>query len=197
MISTPAATAASLFVGTNIDDLVVLAVLSLSSRVAGRPAVWQIWLGQYAGITVLVGVAMLAALGLTAMPSGWIWPLGLLPLGLGLRKLAEAVRAHRCGRPSSPAPATGLVGVMITTIANGGDNVAAYVPLFRADAEGDLAVTVIIFAVGVAVWCMAGFWLASHGCVTRLIERWGQWIIPMMYILIGTYIFHKAGALGT
>jgi cadmium resistance protein CadD (predicted permease) len=189
-------TVASLFAGTNVDDLVVLAVLNFSSRVDGRPVSWEIWLGQYVGIAVLVGVAMLAALGLTAAPGRWIWPLGLLPLGLGLRKLAGAIRAHRRGAQASPVVATGLGGVVLITIANGGDNVAAYVPLFRAGTVGDLTVVVIIFAIGIALWCVVGSLLASHGRITRLIERWGRWFIPSFYVVIGMYILYKAGVLG-
>jgi cadmium resistance protein CadD (predicted permease) len=29
-----------------------------------------------------------------------------------------------------------------------------------------------------------------------VVERWGQWIVPAAYILIGLYIFQKAGILG-
>ncbi len=43
------ATAVALFAGTNIDDVVVLALLSAASRSGGRPRRWQIWAGQYAG----------------------------------------------------------------------------------------------------------------------------------------------------
>ena len=38
-----AAAAAALFAGTNVDDMVVLAVLSGSSRATGRPRRWEIW----------------------------------------------------------------------------------------------------------------------------------------------------------
>ena len=41
-----AAAAAALFAGTNVDDMVVLAVLSGSSRATGRPRQWEIWAGQ-------------------------------------------------------------------------------------------------------------------------------------------------------
>src|SRR6516165_5604592 len=78
-----AGTAAALFAATNVDDLVVLAVLSASSRAAGRPRRWQIWAGQYAAITVLVVVAVAAGRGLARLPGGWAGLLGLLPLGLG------------------------------------------------------------------------------------------------------------------
>src|ERR1700722_20361468 len=51
------ATAAALFAGTNVDDVVVLSLLTASSRAGGRPRRWEIWVGQYAGFAVLVGLS--------------------------------------------------------------------------------------------------------------------------------------------
>jgi cadmium resistance protein CadD (predicted permease) len=191
-----AGAAAVLFAGTNIDDMVVLAVLNPSSRSGGRPKRWHIWAGQYAGITALVIVSLTAARGLTLVPERWIWLLGLLPLGLGVRKLVTAVRAHRPGGQAAAAAAGGLPGVIGITIANGGDNLAAYTPVFATSSSGATAVTIAVFAAGVAVWCLAGSWLASHHKVTQSIGRWGHWIVPVVYILIGFYIFQKAGVFG-
>jgi len=188
-------TAVGLFVGTNIDDMMVLAVLSASSRATGRPRRWEIWAGQYLGIAILVGVSFAASRGLDRIPQGWLWLLGLIPLSLGIYKLAAAIRAHRRGeRPPAPAPG-GLPGVTGLIVANGGDNVAAYAPVFATMGAAAAAVTIAVFAVGVAIWCLAGSWLVSHHRVTQTLERWGHWIIPVIYILIGLYIFQKEGAL--
>src|SRR5260370_29420367 len=97
--------AAALFAGTNADDIVVLTVLNMSSRAGGRPRGWHIWTGQYAGFTILVAASLGAAAGLTLVPARWLWLLSLVPLGLGLHKLAAAIRAPRSG-PSVP-PALG------------------------------------------------------------------------------------------
>jgi len=190
-----AGAAAVLFAGTNIDDMVVLAVLNASSRSGGRPKRWHIWAGQYAGITAVVIVSLAAARGLTLVPQRWIWLLGLLPLGLGARKLVTAVRAHRSGVRATAA-AGGLPGVMGITIANSGDNLAAYTPVFATSSSGATAVTIAVFAAGVAVWCLAGSWLVSHHKATWAIRHWGHWIVPVVYLLIGFYIFQKAGAFG-
>jgi cadmium resistance protein CadD (predicted permease) len=190
-----AGTAVGLFAGTNVDDMVVLAVLNASSRAGGRPRRWHIWAGQYAGVAALVAISLAAARGLTVIPERWIWLLGLLPFGLGLGKLVIAIRAHRSGGRATVAVATGLPGVTGITIANGGDNLAAYTPVFATISGGAIAVTLAVFAAGVAVWCLAGSWLVSHHRVTAAIRRWGHWIIPAVYLLIGLYIFQKAGAL--
>jgi cadmium resistance protein CadD (predicted permease) len=190
------ATAAGLFAGTNIDDMVVLAVLNASSRADGRPRRWQIWAGQYAGIAALTVISLAAALGLTLVPEGWVWLLGWIPIALGVRKLVIVIRARNSGERVSPTVATGLTGVMGVTIANGGDNIAAYTPVFRTISTADTFLTVAVFTVLVAVWCLAGTWLVSHHRVTRLIQRWGHWIVPAVFIGIGLYVFHKAGVLG-
>lgn len=194
-LPTTAASAAGLFAATNIDDMVVLAVLNASSRAGGLPKPWHIWSGQYAGVAVLVAVSLAAGRGLTRIPQHWIWLLGLLPLGLGLYKLAVTIRARRSGEQASVAAARGLPGVVGITIANGGDNLAAYTPVFATIGASAAAITLGVFAVGVAVWCVAGSWVVSHHRVTGSLRRWGNWIIPAVYILIGLYIFHKTGAL--
>ena len=188
-------TAVVLFAGTNTDDMMVLAVLSASWRATGRPRRWEIWAGQYLGIAILVGVSLAASRGLDRIPQDWLWLLGLVPLSLGIYKLAAAVLARRRGeRPPAPAPG-GLPGVAALTVANGGDNVAAYTPVFATMSAAAAAVTIAVFAACVAIWCLAGSWLVSHHRVTQALERWGHWIIPAIYILIALYIFKKEDAL--
>lgn len=191
------ATASALFVGTNLDDMVVLAVLNVSSRADGRPKVWQIWAGQYAGMAVLLVVSLLAALGLARLlPERFTWLLGLVPVILGLAKLIAAIRSLHSGTQTTPAVAKGLAGVVVLSVANGGDNIAAYTPVFRTLGTIEIAVTIGAFAAGVAVWCMLGAWLVSHRKITEIIQRWGHWIVPSVFILIGLYIFQKGGLFG-
>jgi cadmium resistance protein CadD (predicted permease) len=186
--------AAALFAGTNVDDIVVLAVLNASSRTTGRPRRWEIWAGQYAGFGVLVAVSVAAARGLDLIPHGWFWLFGLLPLGLGIWGLAMAFRARRRGEPP-PAPAPGgLAGVTGLTIANGGDDIAVYTPFFATVGGAASVVTVATFAVGVALWCLAGAWLVSHRRVTEFLRTRGHWIVPCAFLLVAVYIFWKTAA---
>jgi cadmium resistance protein CadD (predicted permease) len=188
-------TAALLFAVTNADDILVLTVLNASSRAAGRPRRWQIWAGQYAGFAVLVAVSVAAAAGLALVPVRWLWLLGLLPLGLGLGKLAAAIRARRSGRSVSPAVATGLAGVIGLTIANGGDNISIYTPVFRTSGVTGSATIIAVFMAGVALYCLASSRFAARREVTRVLQRWGQWVVPAVFIGLGFYIFYKTGAL--
>ncbi|GIF73835.1 cadmium resistance transporter [Asanoa siamensis] len=179
------AAAAGLFAGTNVDDLVVLTVLFLAARTTGLPRPWQIWLGQYAGIATLVAIAGAAALGLTLLPDRWVGLLGLVPLALGVRGL---VAAFRSDGTAAPPVASGLVSVAAVTIANGADNIAVYTPVFRAIGLADTLLTIGVFAVLTAVWCLAGAWLGGHRRVIDVLGRWGHWLVPLVFVAIGLVI---------
>ncbi len=196
MSSLPAevVTAAALFAGTNADDVVVLSLLSASSRAGGRPRRWEIWVGQYAGFAVLVGLSVAAGRGLALLPGRWLWLLALIPLGLGLVNLAAAIRSARRGERPRPPSAGGALGVAALTMVNGADDLAAYTPFFAATGTAQAAVTLVVFAVCVAVWCLAGDMLTRHSRVTAAVGRYGHWILPAALILIGLYVLREANA---
>jgi len=52
-------------------------------------------------------------------------------------------------------------------------------------------VTLVVFAVCVALWCLAGVLLTRHKRVTETVSRYGHWILPAAFILIGLYILHE------
>jgi cadmium resistance transport/sequestration family protein len=179
--------AVALFAGTNVDDLIVLTVLFLGSRAAGRPRRWEIWAGQYAGIAALVAASALVAAGLAVVPDRWIGLLGLVPLVLGVRALIQTLRSRGDGGPP-PAVATTALAVAGVTVANGADNIAVYTPVFRTIGLTDSLLTVAVFVVLVAVWCAAAAWLGSHPRVVAFIERYGHWLVPAVFIVIGLLI---------
>ncbi|MEV6523544.1 cadmium resistance transporter [Longispora sp. NPDC051575] len=189
------AAAVGVFAGTNVDDLLILTVLFLSSRATGRPGRWQIWVGQYLGVGALVAVSALAALGLQVVPDRWVGLLGLVPVGLGVRGLVGAFRNAANGA-DAPRVAGGWLAVAGVTVANGADNVSVYTPMLRTIGVTEGLVTVGVFAVLVAVWCVAGSWLGSHRRVVAVIERHGHWIVPVVFVVIGAAIIAESGVIG-
>jgi cadmium resistance transport/sequestration family protein len=181
-----ALTAAGIFIGTDVDDLIVLTVLFLAARAAHRPA-WKIWAGQYLGITVLIVVSLVAALGLTLIPDRWVPLLGLVPLAIGVRGLIDAFRGVD-DDDDPPANAYGVLPVAAITIANGADNLAVYTPVLRTYSRGDIVLLLLVFAVLVAAWCGAAAWLGSHRRVIAVVERYGHWVVPLVFITVGVVI---------
>lgn len=183
-------TAAGAFAATNLDDLLVLSVLFLSARTRPVPRLWKIWIGQYIGIGILTGVAAAAALALTPVPVEWVGFLGLVPLVLGCYALIKVSRPS--GDPPKPRSLTVPV-VVAVTVANGGDNISVYIPLFHALGPTASVVTGLTFAVLVAVWCAAGYWLTAHPKVGAFCRRAGNWAIPVVYVALGLTIIVRSG----
>lgn len=178
------------FAATDIDDIVILTLFFVAARTTGRPRTRQIVAGQYLGIGVLVLASAVVAAGLLVVPDEWTGLLGLLPIALGVRALLD-----RDDDEAAPVVA-GTLGVAGVTIANGADNVAVYVPVFRALGPADTAVLALVFVVLIAAWCAAGAWLGNHPRVTRLVERAGRWLVPVVFIAIGAVIVVTSGVVG-
>ena len=190
-------TAFAMFAATNIDDAVVLVVLNVASQAGGVPKRWQIWAGQYLGFSVLVLVSFTAALGLRVVPVEWVGLLGLIPLLLGVRGLLKLIRARRDRDPDPPVMATGLLSVVAVTVANGGDNIALYTPVFRIIGVADAALTLAVFAVCTALWCLAGQLAVSHQRVVEVLQRSSRWLVPVVFVVLGSYIVGRSGLMGS
>ncbi|MBG6106229.1 cadmium resistance protein CadD (predicted permease) [Micromonospora vinacea] len=187
---TTAGAAAVVFAATDIDDIVILTLFFVAARTTGRPRTWEIVAGQYLGIGALAVASAVIAGGLLVVPDPWTGLLGLLPIALGVRALRSS------GDDEAPAVVTGALGVAGVTIANGADNVAVYVPVFRALGVADSVVFLLVFVLLIALWCVAGAWLGGHRRVVRLVERAGAWLVPTIFIAIGLVILVSSGVLG-
>ena len=188
-------TSAVVFAATDIDDLVLLSAFFADTRLR-RGAVVA---GQFLGIGALFGASLVAAAASLAVPQHWPALLGLVPLGIGLWKLPdlwrrhadddEAAEADRAGRRASAGAQT--LAVAAVTIANGGDNLGVYIPLFARNLSV-WPVYLLVFAVMTAVWCWAGYSFVRHPAGAALMQRWGHAILPAVLIALGLWILWDA-----
>ena len=184
--------AAGMFAVTNIDDMLVLAVF-FGQAAGHKAAAWRIVAGQYAGFVAILAASVLGALGAGLLPEAAIPYLGLLPLLLGIRAgwkvwgerhAVDSDDAAETGNPVGP----GILQVAAVTFANGGDNIGVYVPVFAVAGAAGMTAYVIVFLIGVALWCMAGRFLATRPLVAKALSRWGHLILPVVLIAIGLVI---------
>ena len=196
MLSTIAA-AVGLFVATNLDDIVVLTVLfAVAARGTSRLRGWQIVAGQYLGLVTLIAVSFLAALGLAIVPDEWVGLLGLIPLAIGVLALVRTVRGQDDDDEAESAlKAVGLLGVAGITIANGGDNIAIYTPVFRTISTTDAVVTIVVFLVLLALWCLLARAIGTNEKVTEALEKVEHWLVPVVFIGLGVFILIESGTL--
>jgi len=196
VLSTIAA-AVGLFVATNLDDIVILTVLfAIAARGTSHLRGWQIVAGQYLGLITLIAVSFVAALGLTIVPDEWVGLLGLIPLAIGVLALVRTLRGKDDDDEAESAlKAVGLLGVAGITIANGGDNIAIYTPVFRTISTTDALVTIAVFLVLLALWCLAARAIGSNEKVTEGLEKVEHWLVPVVFIGLGIFILIESGTL--
>lgn len=186
-------TAAGAFVGTNIDDFVVLLLLVLGMPEDGIRR-WQIVVGQYLGFAVLLVISACGALALHAVSESWAGLLAVVPLALGVRGLIQAWRAPD---PAGETPI--LVGdvakVATVTVANGGDNVSVYAVLFRQLDPAVTAVTILVFLLMLGALCALALVVGQHARVIPGIIRGNKWFTPSVYVIIGVVLLIRTGAI--
>lgn len=186
----------TLFAITNIDDVFVLLGFFADPRFRAR----EIVLGQYGGMCVLIGASLIVALISLALPSEYVGLLGLAPLAIGIKKLWE-LRAPGEGDHEEVKPDAGksgfgnILSVAAVTIANGGDNIGVYAPLFATRSASSTTVIVLTFLLMTGVWCWFSHWLVSHRTMGAPIRRYGRRLLPFVLIALGCSILYEAGTL--
>ncbi|CAF1576074.1 unnamed protein product, partial [Didymodactylos carnosus] len=78
--------------------------------------------------------------------------------------------------------------VAFTTIANGNDNIAIYVPLFAQSKPWQIIVYVVIFLLMVAVWCCMCYYFIHFPPILKLARKYAEIITPFIFIGLGIYI---------
>jgi cadmium resistance protein CadD (predicted permease) len=176
------------FVTTNVDDLFVL--LTLFGDPTFRPR--EVVAGQLVAMFLLVGLSLLGALLAIVIAPAYVGLLGLAPLSIGIvalfrRRDATADEAlPQLNRRGSGVAR--VVAVTLVTIANGGDNLAVYIPLFASRGRIEQAIMGGVFLSMTAVWCWAAQSLINHPRFGAPIRRYSRPASPYVLIALGLYI---------
>jgi cadmium resistance protein CadD (predicted permease) len=194
------------FASTNVDDLFLLASLFIDKKFQTIPVVS----GQFLGMSFLVAISILAALFAISIQGDWIYWLGLAPLLLGVGRLRnlfkESVRLGLSDKNETdfvgkerlrPGWARSEIAVVaLLTIANGGDNLSVYIPLFSIH-PASIPLFAVIFGAMTAIWCLLGYYLTNHSLFGDTLKRYGRFLIPFILIGIGlnvlSHAFHPHG----
>jgi cadmium resistance transport/sequestration family protein len=191
-------TAVVTFVVTNIDDILILTIFF--SELSPSFLVRHIVAGQYLGFSAIVTISLLGFLAGLVIPREWIGLLGFLPIYIGIRKLVhrsetvEPVQVSELEQKTSRPPIlSGILsrqtlGVATVTIANGGDNIGIYTPLFANSDLLRLMVILSVFYILIGMWCYLGFHLANRRTVAQLFSRYGHVFVPFVLICLGVLI---------
>jgi cadmium resistance protein CadD (predicted permease) len=186
-LATAIALGVALFVATNLDDIFILLVFFADHRLRAR----NIVAGTYLGMAALVLISAVAALIALVIPPSYVRLLGLIPIALGVKALIwrddDDDEEERARRAQSSAHSQAAI-VAAITIANGGDNIGVYTPVFAVQSGYEIAVVVSVFTVMTGLWCALAHWLVNHPTLGAPIRRYGHRILPFVLIGVGVMV---------
>ncbi|EGK90739.1 transporter [Microcoleus vaginatus PCC 9802] len=201
---TAISTAMTAFTATNLDDILILLLFFSQVNAVFRRR--HIVFGQFLGFSALVLASLPGFFGRLIFPPDWIGMLGLLPIAIGLSRLlnpetddseaeAELEQSEKSFFSSFLSPET--YSVAAVTVANGGDNIGIYVPLFASNTLESLAVILVVFFAMVGVWCYAAYRLIQMRAIADTLTRYGNQLVPFVLIGLGMAILVKSGTLAS
>ena len=184
-------TAAILYIVTALDLLVIL--LMFFARAKTRKEYRDIYIGQYVGSVTLIVISLFFAFVLNYVPEKWILGLlGLIPIYLGIKVAiyGDSDGEERAKKELNEKGLSKLVGtVAIVTIAScGADNIGLFVPYFVTLSVTNLLITLFVFLILIFFLVFTAQKLANIPGVGEIVEKFGRWIMAVIYIALGLFI---------
>jgi cadmium resistance protein CadD (predicted permease) len=157
---------------------------------------FQVVVGQYLGIGLLVVIGALGSLLALVVPPQIIGLLGVVPISIGiirlvqLRKNESSVQEHMNEQVTNRwHNHLSMLTVAAGTFSNRGDNIGIYKPLFAKYSSAIEVIFIsIIFMVMTAVWCIVAYYLVSHPVIATRLHMTGHKLFPFILIGLGIYI---------
>ena len=190
--------AIGVYISTSIDYLIVLIILF--AQLSQNKQKWHIYAGQYLGTGLLVGVSLVAAYVVNFVPEAWmVGLLGLIPIYLGIRFaiVGEGEEEEIIERLEQSKANQLFWTVTLLTIASGGDNLSIYIPYFASLDWAQTLVALLVFAIGVIIFCELSRVLSSIPLISETIEKYERIIVPLVFIPLGLYIMYESGTIET
>lgn len=193
--------AIGVYISTSIDYLIVLIILF--AQLSQNKQKWHIYAGQYLGTGLLVGVSLVAAYVVNFVPEAWmVGLLGLIPIYLGIRfaivgEGEEEEEEETIERLEQSKANQLFWTVTLLTIASGGDNLGIYIPYFASLDWAQTLVALLVFAIGVIIFCELSQVLSSIPLISETIEKYTRIIVPLGFIPLGLYIMYESGTIET
>ncbi|CKG42265.1 TPA: CadD family cadmium resistance transporter [Streptococcus pneumoniae] len=193
--------AIGVYISTSIDYLIILIILF--AQLSQNKQKWHIYVGQYLGTGLLVGASLVAAYVVNFVPEEWmVGLLGLIPIYLGIRfaivgEDTEEEEEEIIERLEQSKANQLFWTVTLLTIASGGDNLGIYIPYFASLDWSQTLVALLVFVIGIIIFCEISRVLSSIPLIFETIEKYERIIVPLVFILLGLYIMYENGTIET
>ena len=179
------------FVSTNIDDLFLLTLFFGNRTFRDRDIV----VGQLLGISSLIAISLVCSLVGLLIDQAYVGLLGLVPMYLGAKGIWALLKKQDADNYENKEPrqrSNSILTVAGVTIANGGDNIGIYIPLFATLTWTNKITMVTSFLVLTLLWCLVAKYFTKHPYVAKVIDKYGHIVTPFVLVALGIYILYES-----
>lgn len=159
----------------------------------------QIFIGQFLGSSILIGISLFFAFILHYVPAKWLLGfLGIIPVIFGIKYIVgEEDEAAAVDETIERRRDKNLIGtVALVTVAScGADNTGLFVPYFVSLSLPQLLITLVVFTVCIYFLVILGDRFSQVRVVKVFLARFGDWIMAVIYIGLGLMIIIESGTI--
>ncbi len=166
------------FLGTMFDNFFAFSArLIITAHEKYRRLYWA----QGLGVAALV--ALTASIGtiLAPVPLRWVGLLCVAPFSFALYAWRHRATPHELHK-------RGSLTTFVSTLALGGDNIAVWIPLLRANGATRAITTIAVFAFWEAVFLFGAQRLARHPPIVAWGRQHSPHVLPVTYFLLGVLV---------
>lgn len=200
---------------TTFDDNIYLTGFFSEINRSFRPQ--HVVVGELLGFSLLVAISLLSFWIGQHVPARWLGWMGLLPILIGVRNLAQHLQrgyGDEADRQESQRLYGTLQGfaprrlsllqllrdrqtyaVSLVTLANGSNNLSIYIPLFASLRPTQISVVVPVLYGFVVLWLSLSFRLTRAPGLALVLNRYAPIFFPFVLIWLGFRILSQAGSL--
>lgn len=176
------------FIGTNLDNLLLL--VAMHARYERQPG--TVTAGYCAGMLVIGCIAALIGEVGEFIPLAWLGLLGVVPITMGVFALWKLFRKDANAPTAAVADADNRLAVfstlLTTQLSNGTDTVIAFSTLLADSNDRSDYLLFPTFLAMIGVFSALAYYLLRHARARQFLSRYGQYVTPVILILVGVYI---------
>ncbi len=181
--------AAGAFIGTNLDNLVLL--VALHTRYQDHPAI--VSAGYITAMVLILGICLLIGEIGELVPLAYLGLLGIIPITTGclaLVRLFDKSSQQETGTSVVTGAMAGTVfsTLLTTQLSNSSDTILTFSVIFAESTDFFDLEIIPVFLTMVGGFAWLARYLVNHHRLSEILKRYGHYVTPFILILVGVYI---------
>ena len=187
-ILTIVAITAGAYIGTNVDNLILLVALHQRYEKHSR----LVTAGYVAGMVLIGLICLVIGEAGELIPVSYLGLLGVIPISIGGLALVQLFGKDKTAESVGVASQNGLRAIfaiaVMTQLSNSADSITTFSVLLADSSDASDYVIGPTFLAMVGVFAWVAVYSLKHRRLSQFLDRYGNYVTPFILILVGIYI---------